>query len=104
MIRILFIFKARRFFHIDFLFDRSVQEGTLDVHLIKLEIIVSSIDKGLATGAKVSSKSKPLTCEYPFATSLSFFLVTTPYSSCLIQNTHLLSTIFCFDLSTKNHT
>jgi hypothetical protein len=45
MVRIFFIFKARRLFHIDFLFDRSIQEGTLDVYLIKLEIMVSSIGK-----------------------------------------------------------
>jgi hypothetical protein len=43
--RIFFIFKARRLFHIDFFFDRSIQEGTLDVHLIKLETMVSSIGK-----------------------------------------------------------
>jgi hypothetical protein len=45
MVRVFFIFKAQRLFHIDFLFDRYVQESTLDVHLIKLEIMVSSIGK-----------------------------------------------------------
>jgi hypothetical protein len=45
MVRTFFIFKAWRLFHIDFLFDRSIQEGTLDVHLIKLEIMMSSIGK-----------------------------------------------------------
>jgi hypothetical protein len=45
MIRIFFIFKVWRFFYIDFLFDKSVQEGTLGVYLIKLEIMVSSIGK-----------------------------------------------------------
>jgi hypothetical protein len=45
MVRIFFIFKARRLFHIDFLFGRPVQGDTLDVHLIKLEIIVSSMGK-----------------------------------------------------------
>jgi hypothetical protein len=45
MVRIFFIFKAQRLFYIDFLFDRSIQEDTLDIHLIKLEIMMSSIDK-----------------------------------------------------------
>jgi hypothetical protein len=36
MVRIFFIFKIQRLFHIDFLFDRSVQEITLNIHLIKL--------------------------------------------------------------------
>jgi hypothetical protein len=45
MVRIFFIFKAQWLFHIDFLFDRSIQESTLDIHLIKLEIMVSSIGK-----------------------------------------------------------
>jgi hypothetical protein len=45
MVRIFFIFKARRLFHINFLLDKSVQEDTLDVHLIKLKIMVSSIGK-----------------------------------------------------------
>jgi hypothetical protein len=45
MVRIFIIFKIRRLFHIDFLFDRSVQEISLDVHLIKLEIMVTSIGK-----------------------------------------------------------
>jgi hypothetical protein len=45
MVRIFIIFKVRRLFHIDFLFDRSVQEISLDVHLIKLEIMVTSIGK-----------------------------------------------------------
>jgi hypothetical protein len=45
MVRIFFIFKAQRLFHIDFLFDRSIEEDTLDVYLIKLEIMVSSIGK-----------------------------------------------------------
>jgi L-rhamnose mutarotase len=42
MVRILFIFIAWRLFQIDF-FDRSVHESTLDVRLIKLETMVSSI-------------------------------------------------------------
>jgi hypothetical protein len=45
MVMILFIFKARRLLNIDFFFDRSVQEGTIDIHLIKLKIMVSSIGK-----------------------------------------------------------
>jgi hypothetical protein len=45
MIRIFFIFKSQRLFHIDFLFDGTVQEGTLDIHLIYLKIMMSSICK-----------------------------------------------------------
>jgi hypothetical protein len=45
MVRIFFIFKARRLLHIDFFFYRSVQESTLDGHLLKLETMVSSIGK-----------------------------------------------------------
>jgi hypothetical protein len=45
MIKIFFIFKARRLLHIDFFFDGSVQESTLDVHLIKIETMVCSIGK-----------------------------------------------------------
>jgi hypothetical protein len=45
MVRIFFIFKARMLFHIDFLFDGFVQEGILAIHLIKLEIMMSSIGK-----------------------------------------------------------
>jgi hypothetical protein len=45
MVRIFFIFKVQMLFHIDFLFDRSVEEDTLDVYLIKLEIMVSIIGK-----------------------------------------------------------
>jgi hypothetical protein len=47
MVRIFFIFKAQRLFDIDFFFDRSIQEGTLDVHLIKLETMVSSIGSNM---------------------------------------------------------
>jgi hypothetical protein len=36
MVRIFFIFKAQRLLHIDFFFNRSVQESTPDIHLIKL--------------------------------------------------------------------
>jgi hypothetical protein len=55
-------------------------------------------------GAKVSSKSKTSTYEYPLAISLVLFVVTTPNSSSLLQNTHLVPTTFCFGLSTKDHT
>jgi hypothetical protein len=51
------------------------------------------IDSSLATGAKVFLKSKPVTWPYPFATSQALFLVTTAYSSCLLQNTHLVPNI-----------
>jgi hypothetical protein len=45
MVRMFFIFKARRLLLIDLFFDRFVSEGTLDIHLIKLKIMVSSIGK-----------------------------------------------------------
>jgi hypothetical protein len=45
MVRIFLIFKSQRLFHIDFLFDRFIQKDTLDVYLIKLKIMMSSIDK-----------------------------------------------------------
>jgi hypothetical protein len=43
MIRVLTIFKAERLLNIDLFFDWSIEEGTLHVHLIKLEAMVSSI-------------------------------------------------------------
>jgi hypothetical protein len=45
MVRILFTLEAGRLLHIHFLFDWPIQEGTLDIHLIKLEIMVSGIGK-----------------------------------------------------------
>jgi hypothetical protein len=45
MIRVLTIFKVRRLLNIDLLLDWSIEEGTLHVHLIKLEAMVSSISK-----------------------------------------------------------
>jgi hypothetical protein len=45
MIRIFLIFKARWLLHKDFLLDRPIQESTFDIHLVKLEIMVSSIGK-----------------------------------------------------------
>jgi hypothetical protein len=45
MVRIFFVFKAWRLLHIDFFFDRPIHEGTLDVHLIKLKIMMSRIGK-----------------------------------------------------------
>jgi hypothetical protein len=45
MVRILFTFKARRLLHIHFFFDWTIQEGALDIHLIKFKIIVSSIGR-----------------------------------------------------------
>jgi hypothetical protein len=45
MVRIFLIFKAQWLLHIDFLLDRPIQERTFDIHLIKLEIMVSSIGK-----------------------------------------------------------
>jgi hypothetical protein len=35
MVRIFFILKAQGLLHIDFLFDRTVQESTLDVYVKK---------------------------------------------------------------------
>jgi hypothetical protein len=43
MVRVLTIFKAGRLLNIDLFLDRSIEEGTLHVHLIKLEAMVSSL-------------------------------------------------------------
>jgi hypothetical protein len=43
MVRVLTIFKAGRLINIDLFLDRSIEEGTLHIHLIKLEAMVSSI-------------------------------------------------------------
>jgi hypothetical protein len=67
VVRIPVILKARGLFHIYFLLDWSIEEGTFHVHLKQLKQVVSNIannmriDSSLATGAKVSSKSKPVT-------------------------------------------
>jgi hypothetical protein len=45
MVRILFTFKAGRLFHIRLFFGLIIQEDTLDIHLIKLKIMMSNIDK-----------------------------------------------------------
>jgi hypothetical protein len=45
MIRIFLIFKAWWLLYIDFLLDRHIQERTFDIHLIKLEVMVSSMGK-----------------------------------------------------------
>jgi hypothetical protein len=45
VIRLLTIFKAGRLLNIDFLLDWSIEEGTLHVHLIELEAMVSTIGK-----------------------------------------------------------
>jgi hypothetical protein len=45
MVRILTIFKARRLLNIDLFLDWSIEEGTLHIHLIELEAMVSSIGK-----------------------------------------------------------
>jgi hypothetical protein len=44
IVRISFTFKARWLLHIHFL-DWTIQEGALDVHLIKLKTMVSGIGK-----------------------------------------------------------
>jgi hypothetical protein len=73
MVRVLTIFKAGRLLNIDLFLDGSIEEGTFHVHLIKLKAMVSisslMVDKAL-------------------------FLVTTPCSSLLLQNTHLVPTTF----------
>jgi hypothetical protein len=43
MVRILTVFKAGRLLNIDLFLDESIEEGTLHVHLIKLEAVVSSV-------------------------------------------------------------
>jgi hypothetical protein len=60
MVSIFFTFKAGWLLYIHFFFYWTIQEGALDAHLIKLKTMVSSIGK---EHTKVSSKSKPLTCE-----------------------------------------
>jgi hypothetical protein len=45
MIRILFTFEAGWLVHIQLFLDWTIQESTLDVHLVKLKIMVSSIGK-----------------------------------------------------------
>jgi hypothetical protein len=45
MVRILTIFKLGRLLNIDLFLDRAIDEGTLNVHLIKLEAMVSNIGK-----------------------------------------------------------
>jgi hypothetical protein len=45
MVRILFTLEAGWLLNIHLLFDWTIKEGTLDVHLIKLKIMLSSISK-----------------------------------------------------------
>jgi hypothetical protein len=45
MVRVLTIFKAGRLLNIDLFFDWSIEKGTLHIHLIELEAMVSSIGK-----------------------------------------------------------
>jgi hypothetical protein len=45
MVRILTIFKAGGLINIDLFLDRAIEESTLHVHLINLEVVVSSIGK-----------------------------------------------------------
>ncbi len=45
MVRISFTFKAGWLLHIQFFFNWTIQEGVVDVHLIKLKTMVSSIGK-----------------------------------------------------------
>jgi hypothetical protein len=45
MVRVLTILNTERLLNIDLLLDWSIKEGTLHVHLIKLEAMVSSIGK-----------------------------------------------------------
>jgi hypothetical protein len=45
MVRILTVFKAGRLLNINLFLNGSIEEGTLHVHLIKLEAMVSSIGK-----------------------------------------------------------
>jgi hypothetical protein len=43
MVRVLTVFKAGRLLNVDLFLDWSIEEGTLHVHLVKLEAMVSSI-------------------------------------------------------------
>jgi hypothetical protein len=45
MVRISFTFKAGWLLHIQLFFDWTIQESALDVHLIKIKTMVSSIGK-----------------------------------------------------------
>jgi hypothetical protein len=45
MVRILTVFKAGRLLNIDFFLDRSIEEDTFHIHLVKLKAMVSSIGK-----------------------------------------------------------
>jgi hypothetical protein len=45
MVRMFFTFKAGWLLHIHIFFDWTIQEGALDIHLIKLKTMVSSIGK-----------------------------------------------------------
>jgi hypothetical protein len=45
MVTIFLIFKAQLLLDIDFLLNRPILESTFDIHLMKLEIMVSSIGK-----------------------------------------------------------
>jgi hypothetical protein len=45
MVRVLIIFKVGRLLNIDLFLDRSIEEGTFHIHLIKIKAMVSSIGK-----------------------------------------------------------
>jgi hypothetical protein len=45
MVRVLTIFKVERLLNIDIFLDRSIEEVTFHVNLIKLEAMLSSIGK-----------------------------------------------------------
>jgi hypothetical protein len=45
MVRVLTIFKVGRLLNIDLFLDRSIEEDTFHVYLIKLKAMVSSIGK-----------------------------------------------------------
>jgi hypothetical protein len=91
IVRILIVFEVGMLLNVDRLLDGSIEKYTFHTHLKELGIMARSIgqykmriDLSLAIGAKVSLKSKPSTCEYPLATSQAWFLIRTPYSSCLL--------------------
>ena len=63
------------------------------------------IDSNHATGAKDSSKSMPSTWVYPWATNLDLFRITSPSSSILFLNIHLVRmTCVSLGLGTSSYT
>ena len=91
------ILEARGLFHVYLLLDWSIKEDALHVHLEQLKGMVSRRSKSLL---------KIQTCDLgiTFCQKSSLVLVITPCSSCLLWNTHLVPTTFCFGRGTRLQT